>query len=72
MANPIPARRDASSWYECVNCSYQIDVESVGPTPTCPNCDGPAAVCGSLITTITLRTTTRTTSSVSDPLRRTV
>ena len=41
MANPIPARRDASSWYECVNCSYQIDVESVQPTPTCPNCNGP-------------------------------
>ena len=43
MANPIPARRDASTWYECVNCSYQIDVESVQAMPTCPNCNGPCA-----------------------------
>ena len=42
MASPIPARSDASSWlYECVNCSFQIDVQSVQATPTCPNCNGP-------------------------------
>ena len=40
VASPIPARSDASSWlYECVNCSFQIDVQSVQTIPTCPNCN---------------------------------
>ena len=42
MAKTIPARSDSLSWmYECVNCSYQIDVESAQAMPTCPKCDGP-------------------------------
>jgi DNA-directed RNA polymerase subunit RPC12/RpoP len=41
VANPISARRDASSWYECVNCSYQIEVESVQAMPNCPSCNSP-------------------------------
>ena len=44
MANPSPVRSDVSSWaYECVTCSYQIDVDSVQAMPECPNCNGPRA-----------------------------
>ena len=42
MADPILARSDSSNWmYECVNCGFEIDVESVRAMPTCPSCDGP-------------------------------
>ena len=41
MTNPIPAESDSSRWYECVNCSYRIDVESVHAKPRCLNCSGP-------------------------------
>jgi len=41
VASPIPVRSDASWVYECVNCSLQIDLQSVQAIPTCPNCNGP-------------------------------
>ena len=41
MPDPIPASSDLASGYECVNCGYRIDLESVQPVPTCPNCNGP-------------------------------
>lgn len=44
MANPIPVGSDVSSGtYQCANCGYQLQVQSVQSMPPCPNCEGPYA-----------------------------
>ena len=42
MADPIPVGSDVSAGtYECANCSYQLQAQSVQSLPPCPNCEGP-------------------------------
>jgi Zn finger protein HypA/HybF involved in hydrogenase expression len=42
MANPVPVGSDVSSGtYECANCGYKLQVQSVQSMPPCPNCEGP-------------------------------
>ena len=39
MANPLPARSDASAGaYRCVTCGYGLDVDSARHPPPCPTC----------------------------------
>jgi hypothetical protein len=39
MAEPVPAGSDVSAGtYKCTSCGNQIDVESTGSLPPCPQC----------------------------------
>ena len=39
MANPAPVGSDVSAGtYRCVNCGYEMDLESVQSLPPCPEC----------------------------------
>jgi hypothetical protein len=38
----IPVGSDVSAGsYQCVNCGYELGVQSVVSLPTCPKCEGP-------------------------------
>jgi hypothetical protein len=42
MANPAPVGSDVSAGtYECLNCGYELSLQSAVSLPPCPNCDGP-------------------------------
>ena len=42
MADPAPVGSDVSAGrYRCINCGYDLTVESVISLPPCPKCDGP-------------------------------
>jgi hypothetical protein len=42
VANPAPVGSDVSAGtYRCVNCGYELQVQSVSSLPPCPKCDGP-------------------------------
>jgi hypothetical protein len=44
VASTIPVGSDVSSGtYRCMNCGYDLEVQSVSSLPRCPNCDGPYA-----------------------------
>jgi DNA-directed RNA polymerase subunit RPC12/RpoP len=44
VADSIPVGSDVSSGtYECANCGYELQVQSVQSMPPCPNCEGPYA-----------------------------
>ena len=42
MADPAPVGSDVSAGrYRCINCGYDLTVESISSLPPCPKCDGP-------------------------------
>lgn len=41
MARTIPIGSDVSAGtYQCTNCGYELEVQSVKHLPPCPKCDG--------------------------------
>jgi len=42
MATAIPVGSDVSAGtYQCENCGYELEVQSIDSMPPCPNCEGP-------------------------------